>query len=329
MTSSVDVINVIEDLSQYITFEVVRGSVSTTRGKLTETGADLFRQHDKRNFQTDQIVAIKKIVLKTPDDTDLKKRILELKQMDLKGSVHYYGCFSNKDIAWIVMSLVEGKRLQQLIDENTLTYDQKHIIAERLASSIEECHKKNVTHGEIKPANIMVKFNSKESNQIDVILVDFGLPTTCCNLSITEPGYTYLTGKHFLDTKTQRDEEKAEALSKGRDYRKYNPEKIVLLKKSDWWAYGQVMVYMYLGIKMFEKLKYDIQTVEMTREQSEHVNNRIKTILGEKHKLLSINSGPKIPEKFQTILLLLTTTNNHPNLIPESISIRNSLPLVK
>jgi serine/threonine protein kinase len=126
------------------------------------------------------------------DYTDLKERILELKQMNLKGSVSYYGCFCNKEKAWIVMSLVEGKSLQQLIvDKKKLTDDQKHLIAKLLASSIEECHKKNITHGEIKPANIMVKFDSEGSTQIDVILVDFGLPKTCCNLSITEPGYIY------------------------------------------------------------------------------------------------------------------------------------------
>ncbi len=103
MKSSVAVINVTDDLSKYLTFDgyVDRGSVSTEnqsfiRGKLTDAGVTLFRKYNVRDFKTDQIFAIKKVVLNNLDDTDLKERILELKQTNLKGSVQYYGCFCNQ-----------------------------------------------------------------------------------------------------------------------------------------------------------------------------------------------------------------------------------------
>jgi serine/threonine protein kinase len=318
-------INVTDDLSEYLTLDVSTEDQSFIRGKLTDTGVTLFKESNVRNFKTDQIFAIKKVVLKNQDDKDLEARISELEQMNLQGSVLYYGCFCNKTIAWIVMSLVEGKRLQQLIGEETLTDNQKLLIAKLLASSIEECHLKTITHGEIQPANIMVKFDSG-STPINVILVDFGLPTTCCKISIAEPGYIYPYGTHFLKELIRKNKEALVISDHNPEVRGYNPTKLELLIKSDWWAYGQVIVYMYSGKKLFEEVDYNIYA-NISDSQRKADDNKIIAIIDEK-KRFGLSFSHKIPKsEFRNILRLLTTTNNHPNLIPSSISIMNSLTL--
>jgi hypothetical protein len=56
----------------------------------------------------------------------------------------------------------------------------------------------------------------------------------------------------------------------------YSPSKIDLLKKSDWWAYGQVIVYMYSGKKLFEVVTYVIKKCD---EPNETDDKTIATII--------------------------------------------------
>jgi len=72
---------------------------------------------------------------------------------------------------YIVTDFIKGKTLSKLLEEEATTFSEgesAHLL-HQLASAINHCHSKNITHRDVKLENIMV------DERMNVTLLDFGL----------------------------------------------------------------------------------------------------------------------------------------------------------
>ena len=241
----------IDKIDDYFTFvaNVATGKFGTvTREKLTQKGADLILKNHSGLIRPGSAFALKRVVVNNVNEMKvLEEEIINLKRMYLRGSVRYYGCFITEFIkdgpeqhAWIVTSFIDGKNLQQLIDDKAKWFDrhQKNLIAYKLAYAILECHSNGIVHRDLKPSNIMVPIDIK-SKEADVILVDFGLACNIskCSLSSTCSNTRGTPG--YIDVHED-------------EYHGIDELDMTLLRQSDWWAYGQILVYMYTNTELFK-----------------------------------------------------------------------------
>lgn len=72
----------------------------------------------------------------------------------------------------IVMEYIDGKSLQQLIDENRLTAQLGEKIVEETADALDYMHSKQIFHRDLKPSNIMITHNGQNVKVIDFSLSD-------------------------------------------------------------------------------------------------------------------------------------------------------------
>jgi len=72
----------------------------------------------------------------------------------------------------IVMEYIDGKTLQQLIDENQLTSQLGEKIVAQTAEALDYMHSKQIFHRDLKPSNIMVTHNGQNVKVIDFSLSD-------------------------------------------------------------------------------------------------------------------------------------------------------------
>ncbi|MEV6048541.1 serine/threonine-protein kinase [Streptomyces xanthochromogenes] len=93
---------------------------------------------------------------------------------------------------WIIMRLVEGHSLaEQLRMNGSLTETRTRAIAQALLDALRFVHEADITHRDVKPANIML------TPQGEVLLTDFGIAVdrtdtrlTQTDLVVGTPGYT-------------------------------------------------------------------------------------------------------------------------------------------
>lgn len=70
---------------------------------------------------------------------------------------------------YIVMEYIEGQTLLKRLPDLPLGYDEVANIAARVATAIDDVHRQNVIHLDIKPSNILFRPDG------EVVLIDFGL----------------------------------------------------------------------------------------------------------------------------------------------------------
>lgn len=70
---------------------------------------------------------------------------------------------------YIVMELCVGRRLDELITENALSYDSIFRITEQLSAALATAHNKNILHRDLKPQNVII------DDDLHVKLLDFGI----------------------------------------------------------------------------------------------------------------------------------------------------------
>jgi len=85
------------------------------------------------------------------------------------------------------MELVDGKRLEDLIQAGPIPLDDALLYAEQLASAVRYLHRHGICHRDIKPANLLLWRGSV------VKLVDFGLALANDGERITEVGASFGT----------------------------------------------------------------------------------------------------------------------------------------
>src|ERR1700758_5282264 len=87
------------------------------------------------------------------------------------------------------MELVEGTTLQQLIQQKgPMPVPLALEIADQVAAALEAAHKEQIIHRDIKPGNIMLRFN--DDGAVNVKVIDFGLAKAAAAASSlnSEPG---------------------------------------------------------------------------------------------------------------------------------------------
>ena len=110
-------------------------------------------------------------------DDDIKTVEAEIKvlcQLDHPNIVKYYETFADESSMYIVTEYIKGRTLSKEINEGKDSYNEADIakIISQVASALNHCHSKGITHRDVKLDNIMV------DDQLNVTLLDFGLSKT-------------------------------------------------------------------------------------------------------------------------------------------------------
>jgi eukaryotic-like serine/threonine-protein kinase len=151
---------------------------------LEELGAGgmgvVFRAHD---HQLQRDVALKVLTVEVATHAEHRARILSearaASALNHPGITTIYEVGEDGEQLFIVMELVQGKSLREVLCTGPL---ETHVVV-RLAAEISEAlaiaHAQSVTHGDIKPENVMVSANDH------VKLLDFGLARQAVEETVT------------------------------------------------------------------------------------------------------------------------------------------------
>lgn len=94
-----------------------------------------------------------------------------IRKLNHPGIVKIYDIFEENDTAYFVMDFIDGYSLEDLIKSGgALREDIAVRYIQQACSAIDHIHSRNMTHFDIKPANLMVRRNDGA-----LILIDFGL----------------------------------------------------------------------------------------------------------------------------------------------------------
>ncbi len=105
----------------------------------------------------------------------LKTRFLKeaknIARLDHPGIVKIHDVFEENNTAYYVMDYIEGENLNDMVKRNGPLPEQKSIeYIIKVGEALEYIHSQQMTHFDVKPANIVVR-----SNEDQPILIDFGL----------------------------------------------------------------------------------------------------------------------------------------------------------
>ena len=105
----------------------------------------------------------------------LKNRFLKeaqnISKLNHPGIVHIYDVFEENNTAYYVMDFIEGENLNEMVKRNGPLSEEKAIkYIKKVGDALEYIHSRNMTHFDVKPANIVVRKNDDQP-----ILIDFGL----------------------------------------------------------------------------------------------------------------------------------------------------------
>lgn len=93
-----------------------------------------------------------------------------LASLDHRGIVRVHACFSQNNTAYMVMEFLQGKTLQQMVDERgALPERESTRIIEQVGAALATVHEAGWIYRDINPNNIML------CNDGRVVLIDFGL----------------------------------------------------------------------------------------------------------------------------------------------------------
>ncbi len=89
--------------------------------------------------------------------------------LNSQGIVNVFDFFNENATTYIVMEYLEGRTLEQLIQEEGAVKDQEALkIADKTCEALAEVHSSNLLHRDIKPANIILTLDRR------IVLIDFG-----------------------------------------------------------------------------------------------------------------------------------------------------------
>ncbi len=105
----------------------------------------------------------------------LKDRFLKeaknIAKLDHPGIIKIHDIFEENNTAYYVMDYIEGENLNEMVKRNGPLSEEKAVeYIRKVGDALDYIHSRNMTHFDVKPANIMVR---KKDDQ--PILIDFGL----------------------------------------------------------------------------------------------------------------------------------------------------------
>jgi eukaryotic-like serine/threonine-protein kinase len=109
---------------------------------------------------------------RVPDPTILdrfKREAKVLAKMEHPNIIQVYDFGTFGDFFYISFEYFESKDLRQIINEKSLTFEEKKDVLGQMLQSLDYAHRKNVIHRDIKPENILIDQN------FHVKIADFGL----------------------------------------------------------------------------------------------------------------------------------------------------------
>lgn len=95
----------------------------------------------------------------------------------------------DESLAFMVMSYIPGKTLQQVLDElielgQRMQPDEVHRIVKDITTALDYAHMKGMVHRDVKPANILFDAENR------AVLTDFGIARLVENSNLTQEGLT-------------------------------------------------------------------------------------------------------------------------------------------
>ena len=127
------------------------------------------------NFNNNNLPLVKKKKKKKKkiskeEEESILSEIQIMINVDHPNIIKIYKYFNEWDFLYIVMECCYGGELFE--KEITLSENNLAILAKKILTAINYCHKKNIVHRDLKPENIL--YTSKEKNA-DIKIVDWGL----------------------------------------------------------------------------------------------------------------------------------------------------------
>lgn len=196
---------------------------------------------------------------------------------------HVHAIEEVDDELFIVLEYVEGKELKDVIEDGSLSINDKLEIASQIASGIHAAHKKGVIHRDIKSRNIMIDTSGT------VKIMDFGLARLEGTDHITKTGTTIGTTAYMSPEQLRGSEADV---------------------RSDIWSFGVVLYELFSGELPFRGLHepavmYSISEDEPHPLETEEqvVPEHIKTIINQ-----CLEKNPA--ERYQSLADILDDLNS-------------------
>jgi serine/threonine protein kinase len=147
------------------------------RGKIGQGGVgSVYRAFDT---QLNREVAIKRVLADGghEDQEEATKNLLKeataLSSIQHPNIVTIYDAGIDEDGPYVVMELINGRTLDEMVEENTLTWEDLREIIIQSEEALAAAQNLNLIHRDLKPSNLMVCW--LPSGKFQVKIVDFGL----------------------------------------------------------------------------------------------------------------------------------------------------------
>jgi len=185
------------------------------------------------DIHLDRFVALKIAVVKQNyEEVRLKKEVELINKLPTHPNIaHYEECYSfstyTGEYDYGVLQYYEQGNLQQLLDVEQLTYEQKDSILKQILEGIGFLHTQGIIHRDLKPSNILIALNQK--GQYVPKIIDFGISkkldiniSSVFTNSLVGAGTLYFASPEQLTGQTIR-------------------------KNTDLWSFGVIVCWMFTG----------------------------------------------------------------------------------
>ncbi len=139
-------------------------------------------------------VAIK--IIKNPLSSDLKKiekEAVRLAQVEHQNICTLYDFIVKDKVSFMVMQYIEGKPLNERINDESLSFKDKVYIVFQICDGLKAIHQKGIIHRDLKPSNILITKDNK------VKIIDFGVSKFIKNEFLTDITTTISSGDTGYD----------------------------------------------------------------------------------------------------------------------------------
>eukprot|EP00053_Salpingoeca_punica_P012440 m.111327 g.111327 ORF g.111327 m.111327 type:complete len:1291 (-) comp15950_c4_seq1:236-4108(-) len=166
-----------------------KGRVQLSLSSFQRTGQpDLRGNHPVHvgKFEQDML-ALKEFNVGSEEFQNFKRELQNLRRLDHPNIIMVQGYFLDDSKAYVMMPYHSGGTLDEWLNnrEKGVNIEQRRRLAFQIVSAVDYCHMKQIVHGDLKPANVLVTATG------DAMLTDFGNSRdTARTLAQTRTGYS-------------------------------------------------------------------------------------------------------------------------------------------